>query len=187
MFTSIAFYIGEKVLGLNGREYPLGELTAEVLNISPEEYHELWRMLDKAMDSMDRYEKDRRMQDWFDANEEMMRLHEALLQHRIFRLIQSETEVLYEARTLTEQYSLFPEEDLVLGERDRSILGAIGDYENYLEHPEEYGGSDYLAYQINGERFEETIPRPPVPPAPPEKDQGAVNRAWAPGREVEIL
>ena len=169
MFTSIAFYIGEKVLGLNGREYPLGELTAEVLNISPEEYHELWRMLDKAMDSMDRYEKDRRMQDWFDANEEMMRLHEALLQHRIFRLIQSETEVLYEARTLTEQYSLFPEEDLVLGERDRSILGAIGDYENYLEHPEEYGGSDYLAYQINGERFEETIPRPPVPPAPPEK------------------
>ena len=41
MFTSIAFYIGEKVLGLNDREYPLGELTAEVLNISPEEYHEL--------------------------------------------------------------------------------------------------------------------------------------------------
>ena len=50
-----------------------------------------------------------------------------------------------------------------------SILGAIMDYENYLEHPEEYGGSDYLAYQINGERFEETIPRPPIPPAPPEK------------------
>ena len=41
VFESIAFYIGEKVLGLNGREYPLGELTAEVLNISPEEYHEL--------------------------------------------------------------------------------------------------------------------------------------------------
>ena len=38
MFSSIAFYIGEKVLGLNDREYPLVELTAEVLNISPEEY-----------------------------------------------------------------------------------------------------------------------------------------------------
>ena len=50
-----------------------------------------------------------------------------------------------------------------------SILGTIMDYEDYLEHPEEYGGSDYLAYQINGERFEETIPRPPIPPAPPEK------------------
>ena len=169
MFTSIAFYIGEKVLGLNGREYPLGELTAEVLNISPEEYHELWRMLDKAMDSMDRYEKDRQMQDWFDANEEMIRLHEALLQHRIFRLIQSETEVLYEARTLTEQYSLFPEEDFVLGERDWSILGAIGDYEDYLEHPEDYGGEDILTLRWGEEHYTMTEPRPPVPPAPPEK------------------
>ena len=54
VFTSIAFYIGEKVLGLNGREYPLGELTAEVLNISPEEYHGLWRLLDKAVGSFGR-------------------------------------------------------------------------------------------------------------------------------------
>ena len=169
MFSSIAFYIGEKVLGLNNREYPLGELTAEVLNISPEEYHELRRMLDKATDSMDRYEKDRRMQDWFDANEEMIRLHESLLQHRIFRLIQSETEVLYEARTLTEQYSLFPEEDFVLGARDWSILGEIGDYEDYLEHPEDYGGEDILTLQWREERYTMTEPRPLIPPAPPEK------------------
>ena len=169
MFTSIAFYIGEKVLGLNDREYPLGELTAEVLNISPEEYHELRWMLDKATGSMDRYEKDRRMQDWFDANEEMIRLHEALIQHRIFRLIQSGAEVLYEARTLTEQYSLFPEEDFVLGELDWNILGAIGDYEDHLEHPEDYGGEDILTLQCGEERYTMTEPRPPVPPIPPEK------------------
>lgn len=171
MFTSIAFYIGEKVLGLNDREYPLGELTAEVLNISPEEYQELHRTMGRAMEHMDHYEKKHRMQDWFDANEEMIRLHEALLQHRIFRLIQENPEVLYEARTLTEQYTIFPEEkeNLTPGERDLEILEQILDYEDYLEHPEEYGGSDYLAYQINGERFEETIPRPPIPPAPPEK------------------
>ena len=107
MFTSIAFYIGEKVLGLNNREYPLGELTAEILNISPEEYHELQRMLDKAMESMDCYEEKHQMQDWFDANEEMIRLHEALCRYQTFRLIQEGEEVLYEARTLTEQYSLF--------------------------------------------------------------------------------
>lgn len=127
MFTSIAFYIGDKVLGMNDREYPLGELTAEVLNISPEEYHELRRMLDKATDSVDRYENDRRMQDRFNANEEMIRLHEALSQHRIFRLIQEKSEMLYEARTLTEQYSLFPEEDFVLGERDKDILLSIAE------------------------------------------------------------
>ena len=169
MFTSIAFYIGEKVLGLNDREYPLGELTAEVLNISPEEYHELRRMLDRAIDSMRRYEKDRWMQDWFEANEEMIRLHESLLQHRIFRLIQSGAEVLYEARELTEQYSLFPEEDFVLGERDWSILGAIGDYEDYLEHPEDYGGEEILTLQWGEERYTTSEPQPPIPPAPPEK------------------
>ena len=171
MFTSIAFYIGEKVLGLNDREHPLGELTAEVLNISPEEYHELRRMLDKAMESMDRYEKNHQMQDWFDANEEMIRLHESLIRHRVFRSIQDKPEVLYEARTLTEQYTLFPEDgdSLVPGKRDLSILGAIMDYENYLEHPKDYGGEDILTLPWGEERYTMSEPEPPIPPAPPEK------------------
>ena len=171
MFTSIAFYIGEKVLGLNDREYPLGELTAEVLNISPEEYQELHRIMGRAIEHMDHYEKKHRMEDWFNANEEMIRLHETLIQYRIFRLIQESPEVLYEARTLTEQYTLFSEdkENLTPGERDMEILEQILDYEDYLEHPEEYGGSDHLGYQINGEHFETEIPRPPIPPTPPEK------------------
>lgn len=173
MFSSIAFYIGEKVLGLNNREYPLGELTAEVLNISPEKYHELQRMLDKAMESMDCYEEKHQMQDWFDANEEMIRLHEALEQYRIFQLIQDEPEVLYEARTLTEQYTLFPEdkENLTPGERDMEILEQSLNYENYLEHPEEYGGADYITFLFGDEPDTSVIPRPPIPPEPPEKSR----------------
>lgn len=173
MFTSIAFYIGDKVLGLNDREYPLGELTAEVLNISPEEYHELRRMLDKATDSVDRYENDCRMQDWFNANEEMIRLHEALSQHRIFRLIQEKSEMLYEARTLTEQYSLFPEEDFVLGERDKDILLSIAEYKAYLDRPEEHGGE-----RSTGESL------PPIPLEPLEKtrplliEPGSLETKW---------
>ena len=186
MFASIAFYIGEKVLGLNDREYPLGELTAEALNISPEEYHELRRMLDKAMESMDRYEENHQMQDWFDANEKMIRLHEALIQHRIFRLIQDKPEVLYEARTLTEQYTLFPEDGdtLAPGERDLSILGAIMDYENYLEHPKDYGGEELLTLQWGEERYIMSEPRPPIPPAPPDKTRallivpGSLEMKW---------
>lgn len=186
MFASIAFYIGEKVLGLNDREYPLGELTAEALNISPEEYHELRRMLDKVMESMDRYEENHQMQDWFDANEKMIRLHEALIQHRIFRLIQDKPEVLYEARTLTEQYTLFPEDGdtLAPGERDLSILGAIMDYENYLEHPKDYGREEILTLQWGEERYIMSEPRPPIPPAPPDKTRallivpGSLEMKW---------
>ena len=119
MFQSIAFYIGEKTLDLNGQAYPLGELTAEVLNISPDEYHKLHRMLAKAVCKMVNYEKSHQMQDWFDANEQMIELHRSLVRHRVFQLLQETEEILSEARVLTEQYSLFQEpEDLEPTERD---------------------------------------------------------------------
>ena len=122
MFTSIVFCIGEKVLGLNDREYPLGELTAEVLNISPEAYHELRRMLDRAMNHMNRYEEEHQMQDWFDANEEMIQLHESLTWHRIFRLTQSGAEVLYEFF-----YVLPRRLPLLSGSQPRRQLAGAGD------------------------------------------------------------
>ena len=170
MFESIAFYIGEKVLGLNGREYPLGKLTAEVLNILPDEYHELQGTLDRANKGMKRYEKSRQMRDWFDANEEMIRLHEALCRYQTFQLIQEGEEVLYEARTLTEQYSLFKgEETFVLGKRDKEVLDAIGEYEAYLLNPEEYGGTYYFGFRSGDDYFLQSVPKPPIPPEPPEK------------------
>ena len=91
---------------------------------------------------MDRYEEDHWIRDWFDANEEMILLHDALCCRRIFRLIQEKDEILSEARRFPEQNSLFPEEDLELGERDREGLAAIGAYKDYLEYPEDYGGEE---------------------------------------------
>ena len=41
MFQSITFYIGGKTLGIYGEAFPLGALTTEVLNITPEEYQRL--------------------------------------------------------------------------------------------------------------------------------------------------
>lgn len=52
MFRFTAFYIGEKTLDLNSHEFPLGGLTAEVLNITPDEHHELRRKLDKTVRKM---------------------------------------------------------------------------------------------------------------------------------------
>ena len=88
MFWSIAFYIGEKTLDLNGHSFPLGELTAEVLNITPDEYHKLRRMLTKAVRKMANYEKSHQIQDWFDANEQMIKLHRSLVRLRVFQLLQ---------------------------------------------------------------------------------------------------
>ena len=57
MFQSITFYIGGKTLGIYGEEFPLGALTTEVLNISPENIKRLtaacnlqwkvWRVMKK--------------------------------------------------------------------------------------------------------------------------------------------
>ena len=184
MFWSIAFYIGEKTLDLNGHSFPLGELTAEVLNITPDEYHKLRRMLTKAVRKMANYEKSHQIQDWFDANEQMIKLHRSLVRHRVFQLLQETEGILSEARVLTEQYSFFQEpEDLEA--RDLEIAAAIGDYEDYLEHPEEYGGDDFIGAQLGDGFYEIPVPRPPIPPEPPEKTRalliclGSLQAKWA--------
>ena len=78
MFQSIAFYIGGKMLGICGEEFPLGALTTEVLNITPEEYQALDGSLKAAIEGMALYEKTHTLTDWHRANEQMLRLNEAL-------------------------------------------------------------------------------------------------------------
>ena len=102
MFQSITFYIGGKTLGIYGEEFPLGTLTTEVLNITPEEYQALDSSLKSAIEGMARYEKTHNLTGWHQANEQMLRMNEALCQHRIFRLVQTDAYILAEAKQLTE-------------------------------------------------------------------------------------
>ena len=55
MFQSITFYVGEKTLGIYGEEFPLGTLTTEVLNITPEEYQAFDGRLQSAIEGMALY------------------------------------------------------------------------------------------------------------------------------------
>ena len=102
MFQSITFYVREKTLGIYGEEFPLGTLTTEVLNITPAEYQALDGSLKSAIEGMARYEKTHKLPDWHQANEQMLLLNEALCHHRIFRLIQTDSYILTEAKQLTE-------------------------------------------------------------------------------------
>ena len=80
MFQSITFYIGGKTLGIYGEEFPLGALTTEVLNITPEEYQALDSRLQSAMEGMARYEKTHTLTDWHQANEQMLCSHVTMVQ-----------------------------------------------------------------------------------------------------------
>ena len=88
MFQSITLYVGDKTLGIYGEEFPLGALTSEVLNITPEEYQAIDSRLQSAMEGMALYEKTHNLTDWHQANEQMLQLNEVLCRRRIFRLRQ---------------------------------------------------------------------------------------------------
>ena len=138
MFQSITFYIGWKTLGIYGEGFPLGTLTTEVLNITPEEYQALDSRLQSAMEGMARYEKTHTLTDWHQANEQMLQLNEVLCRRRIFRLIQTDAYILAEAKQLTEM-PIAEGDPLEMDAHDHEILRQICAYEDYLENPKKYG------------------------------------------------
>lgn len=138
MFQSITFYIGGKTLGIYGEEFPLGTLTTEVLNITPAEYQALDVLLKSAIEGMALYEKTHKLTDWYQADEQMLRLNESLCRHRIFRLIQTDSYILTEAKQLTEA-PIAEGDTLEMDAHDHEILRQICAYEDYLENPKKYG------------------------------------------------
>lgn len=187
MFETISFYIGNKHLGLYDQEYLLGELTTEILNIPRDKYIKMRKTLERAQDYSKKYERGRNVDDWFHANEAYIQIDELLSEYRVFRLLKSDTQVLYEARELTQQYSLLTEqEDCAFSSYDAEVYDQICRYEAYLQHPEEYGGEDYIVFVDEKDR-ESTIPieRPDIPPVPPEKTRalliipGSMEMKWS--------
>ena len=165
MFQSITFYVGEKTLGIYGEEFPLGTLTTEVLNITPEEYQALDGRLKSAIEGMALYEKTHTLTDWHRVNEQMLQLNEVLCRRRIFRLIQTDSYILAEAKQLSEM-PIAEGDPLEMDAHDHEILSQICVYEDYLENPKKYGRIK------NPEELSETQREwylnlyPPIPPKP---------------------
>ena len=168
MFQSITFYIGGKTLGIYGEEFPLGALTTEVLNISPEEYRALDGSLKSAMEGMALYEKTHTLTDWHRVNEQMLRLNEALCHHHIFRLIQTDAYILAEAKQLTEM-PIAEGDPLEMDAHDHEILRQICAYEDYLENPKKYGRIKNPEELSEAQREWYLNLYPPIPPKPEAK------------------
>ena len=168
MLQSITFYIGGKTLGIYGEEFPLGALTTEVLNITPEEYQALDSRLQSAMEGMARYEKTHTLTDWHRANAQMLRLNEALCHHHIFRLIQTDAYILTEAKQLTEM-PIAEGDPLEMDAHDHEILRQICAYEDYLENPKKYGRIKNPEELSEEQREWYLNLYPPIPPKPEAK------------------
>ena len=139
MFWGISFCVGNKTIEVNGQEFSLGELSAECLNITADDYADLHKVSKQVVKKLNAYESSLSLDDWFQANETLIQLDEMLRRYHLFRLLRDDMSILSEAREFTQQYSLLDNVDYVFTEHDLSIMAQIGEYEDYLDNPKVYG------------------------------------------------
>lgn len=171
MFEKILYCVGNKTIEINGEDFSLGELTTEVLNLPRNNYLEMKTILDSAIQKTYKYETSHDLKDWFEANEDFILLDKIMSKYKIFSLLKEDNNILKEVRQFTSQLSVFENDDCELSQRDLEILSQIEEYNEYLEHPENFGNSDtvYLDDEKSGLRFPIDIPKPDIPSAPPSK------------------
>lgn len=87
MFGMISFCIGNKTIEVNGREFSLGELSADCLNITIPEYREMKAQLEAGRQKVEGYLASRNPDDWKACHREFVRLEEMLCRFRLFRVI----------------------------------------------------------------------------------------------------
>lgn len=171
MFGCISFCIGDKCIDINGKKFSLGDLTTEFLNLPKDKYAAMREQLELAQSKANKYIKSKKLSDWYDANEEYIKLDAMICEFPYLRLVREETTIFAEAQQLTAQISMFEDDDFELSEYDLEVLSKITAYEDYLEHPENYGGTnkEYFTHTQTQKEFYVTTPQPPIPELPPEK------------------
>ena len=119
----LVFYTYDNCIELNGRVYGIGELTEDILNLTPDDYrpmHELYESI-SALES--EYESGKDFAVWWELNNRLERLDVMLRKYLVFDAILSDNNELFaEARRLTENYDLFKDRDFALTENTLSTL-----------------------------------------------------------------
>ena len=80
MYESIFFTVGKKTIELYGKEFTLGELTTQVLNIPAEEYKSMRELLEQAQSAVQKYEKTKELSSWAAANDGGLLFRKYMLQ-----------------------------------------------------------------------------------------------------------
>ena len=110
MEGSIVFYIYDKFIELNGKQFSAGELTADFLNISPEEYHSMHERMARICQLEESFSKSKDLALWWELNNEMETLCNELRRYTVFRLLLGKDEDRFFSvfREITGQFDLFP-------------------------------------------------------------------------------
>ena len=92
MGGSVIFYTYGSTLELNGQQLTAGMLTADLLNLSPDEYMRLKKRMTQITDLAKEYERKWDVALWWKLNEELAELCGVLRRYAVFRLLLDESE-----------------------------------------------------------------------------------------------
>ena len=129
MEDSIVFYIYDKFIELNGKQFSAGELTADFLNLSPEEYRPMHERMARICQLEESFSKSKDLALWWELNNEMETLCNELRRYTVFQLLLSEDEDRFFSviREITGQFDLFPmaEREATTEEQLQQIQSAV--------------------------------------------------------------
>ena len=113
MEGSIVFYTYGSTLELYGQQFTAGMLTADLLNLSPDEYRPMSKRMKQVTSLAEEYEQSGSIELWWKLNEELAALCRVLRRYAVFRLLLDESEDAFFSviREVTGQFDLFPKEE----------------------------------------------------------------------------
>lgn len=121
MDGSIIFYIYNKCIELNGKQFSAGELTADFLNISSDEYYQMHRCINHITELSEEYDKSKGKDTLWEINNNMEQLCNLLRRYTVFNVLLGEDEEIFFSvfRRLTEQYDLFSASERTVSKSER--------------------------------------------------------------------
>ena len=87
MEGSIVFYTYGSTLELYGQQFTAGMLTADLLNLSPDEYRPMSKRMKQVTILAEEYEQSGSIELWWKLNEELAALCGVLRRYQVFRLL----------------------------------------------------------------------------------------------------
>lgn len=132
MFEQIGFYTYGSTIEINRHRFTAGELTADLLNLSPELYEPIYKRFERIKQLKEsRSRSPKNLSIWWDLNNELEEICSALRRFTVFQsLLESDVdELISDARLLTQQYSLYPQGDCPLTKRDMDIMIACSPFD----------------------------------------------------------
>ena len=113
MDGDIVFYIHGDTIEYGGELFSAGELTADILNLSLEDYQRIQKNVRRMKNLTEQYERTQDREFWRKLNYQFMALRKRMMEFRVYQiLLRDDSKFFNEAQQYTEFRSLLPEEDL---------------------------------------------------------------------------